>query len=209
MVKIILITTASVFVNVSVVAQKRVPVIRSHFEKSANSVISKMILSPSPIKPRTGCFEVELKDRFENNRGSLPWPVNKGYVRMNFGPVIPSCVYIDNPGLTIGTDIGQPVKAVFGGIVSGVFRIDEMQIVILQHGRYFTAYSNINNVCVSKGQAISTGQVLGNAMANDDGVGEIDFILCNEKSNFDPLKWLMKEPVPSKAVSREIEHSNV
>ncbi len=133
-----------------------------------------------------------LNEKFENNRGSLPWPVQKGYILMNFGPnKLPSgSAVVDNPGLSIGTDIGTPVKAVFNGTVSSVFNVDEMQVVIIQHGRYFTSYSNLTGVAVGKGQAVTSGQVLGKAMSNDDGIGEVDFIMSNEKSNIDPERWL-------------------
>ena len=134
-----------------------------------------------------------LNEKFENNRGSLPWPVQKGYVLMNFGRnKLPSSnqAEFDNPALSIGTDIGAPVKAVFNGTVSSVFNVEEMQVVILQHGRYFTSYSNLSGVTVSKGQTVTSGQMLGKAMSNDDGIGEIDFIMSNERSNIDPEKWL-------------------
>ena len=58
-----------------------------------------------------------------------------------------------------------------------------MQVVILQHGRYFTTYSNLSGVSVGKGQTVTPGQILGKAMSNDDGIGEVDFIMSNEKSN--------------------------
>ena len=134
-----------------------------------------------------------LNEKFENNRGSLPWPVQKGYILMNFGMnKLPSSntALFDNPGLSIGTDIGAPVKAVFNGVVSSVFNVEEMQVVILQHGRYFTTYSNLSGVSVGKGQTVTPGQILGKAMSNDDGIGEVDFIMSNEKSNFDPERWL-------------------
>jgi len=133
-----------------------------------------------------------LNEKFENNRGSLPWPVQKGYILMNFGPnKLPSGnAIVDNPGLSIGTDIGTPVKAVFNGTVSSVVNVDEMQVVIIQHGRYFTTYSNLTGVTVGKGQTVTSGQVLGKAMSNDDGVGEVLFIMSVEKNNIDPERWL-------------------
>ena len=134
-----------------------------------------------------------LNEKFEINKGRLPWPVQKGYILMNFGPnTLPNSktAIIDNPGLSIGTDIGTPVKAVFNGTVSSVVNVDEMQVVIIQHGRYFTSYSNLTGVTVAKGQTISVGQVLGKAMTNDDGIGEVDFIVTNDKSNLDPERWL-------------------
>lgn len=134
-----------------------------------------------------------LNEKFENNRGNLPWPVQKGYILMNFGlNKLPSSktAEVDNPGLSIGTDIGAPVKAVFNGTVSMIFNVEEMQVVMIQHGRYFTSYSNLSGVTVQKGQAVTLGQVIGKAMSNDEGIGEVDFIMSNERSNFDPERWL-------------------
>ncbi len=132
-----------------------------------------------------------LNTKFENNRSSLPWPVDKGYVLFHFGlNELPSGTKFDNPGLTIATDIGASVKAVFAGEVSTIANIEEMQVVIIQHGRYFTTYSNLSGVTVQRGQSVSTGQVIGKVLTNEDGVGAVDFIMSNEKSNFDPARWL-------------------
>ena len=132
-----------------------------------------------------------LNEKFQDYRGSLPWPVQHGYILMNFGlNKLPSKTVIDNPGLSIGTDIGAPVKAVFSGTVSNVINVEEMQVVMIQHGRYFTSYSNLTGVTVQKGQTVSLGQVIGKAMSNDEGIGEVDFIMSNDKNNFDPERWL-------------------
>jgi len=65
-----------------------------------------------------------------------------------------------------------------------------MQVVFVQHGRYFTTYSNLSGVTVQRGQDITTGQVIGKVAANFDGIGAIDFYMSNETSNFDPERWL-------------------
>jgi murein DD-endopeptidase MepM/ murein hydrolase activator NlpD len=65
-----------------------------------------------------------------------------------------------------------------------------MQVVIMQHGKYFTTYSNLSSVNVQRGQQLKTGQVLGRVAPNFDGVGAIDFYMSNETSNFDPERWL-------------------
>jgi murein DD-endopeptidase MepM/ murein hydrolase activator NlpD len=70
--------------------------------------------------------------------------------------------------------------------------VEDMQVVIIQHGRYFTTYSNLSGVSVQKGQEVETGQVLGKVAPNFDGVGAIDFYMSNESSNFDPEKWLRR-----------------
>src|SRR5207253_9844327 len=107
--------------------------------------------------------ECVLDDKFENNRGRLPWPVSKGYLLMPYGSNTPGSINVifENPGLSIGVAIGEPVKVVFNGIVSAVINVEEMQVVIVQHGCYFTAYSNLTGVTVLKGQRVFTVQVIG------------------------------------------------
>jgi len=134
---------------------------------------------------------IRLNEKFEQNRGILPWPVDNGNVLMHFSlnTLGSGTGQVDNPGLTIATEIGSPVKAVFNGTVSTVTE-DESTTIIIQHGKYFTMYSNLSGVSVKKGQVVTGGQVIGRAMPNLDGIGTVEFIMFNEKGNFDPAKWL-------------------
>jgi murein hydrolase activator len=151
---------------------------------------------PPPVKQPKDILlnsdNLALNTSFEKNKGSLPWPVENPKMYMHYGlNELPSGTKLDNPGLTIATAVGAPVKAIFDGVVTTVANIEEMQIVIIQHGQYFSTYSNLNNVVVQKGQSIKTGQTLGKALPNDDGIGSIDLIMSNEKgNNVDPAKWL-------------------
>jgi septal ring factor EnvC (AmiA/AmiB activator) len=97
-----------------------------------------------------------------------------------------------NPGITIQSEVGSQVKAVFEGEVSSVTNIDNMQVVIIKHGRYFSTYSNLTGVNLSRGQQIRTGQVLGRVAPNDEGVGSIDLIISNERGNMNPESWLRR-----------------
>lgn len=149
----------------------------------------------APKKPESVLLNSEssiaLNASFEKNRGSLPWPVDRGVVLMHYGSnKLPSGTVLDITSITISSDIGSPVKSVFDGTVSAVQQIDDMNVVILQHGRYFTTYSNLTGVTVQKGQQVKTGQVLGRVAANFDGIGAIDFYMSNETNNFDPERWL-------------------
>jgi len=136
--------------------------------------------------------EVKLNTNFKINQGALPWPVEKGYISMHFGKQKLDVIgiIIDNPGITIGSDIGANVKALFDGEVSSVTNIDNMQLVVVKHGAYFTTYSNLSGVSVSRGQNVRTGQVLGKVAPNDEGVGSIDLIISNERGNLNPESWL-------------------
>ncbi|MEO6548855.1 MAG: peptidoglycan DD-metalloendopeptidase family protein [Ferruginibacter sp.] len=137
--------------------------------------------------------DIKLNANFKINRGSLPWPVEKGYMIMRFGPQkLDIGVTVDNPGITIGSDVGTPVKALFDGEVSSVTNIENMQVVILKHGAYFTTYSNLSGVSVSRGQDVRTGQVVGRVAANDEGIGSIDLIISDERGNLNPEGWLRR-----------------
>jgi septal ring factor EnvC (AmiA/AmiB activator) len=136
---------------------------------------------------------ITVNTNFINNKGSLPWPVDKGYPLLHFGSnQLPSGTILVTDGITVATDIGAPVKSIFDGTVSSVVYIDEMQVVIIQHGKYFSAYSNLTNVSVQKGQSVKMGQVIGKAASNLDGVGAVDFYINDEKTKFDPEKWLRR-----------------
>lgn len=97
-----------------------------------------------------------------------------------------------NNGLTLETNAGMQVKAVFEGKVTAVFDVEGSTAVIAVHGKYFTTYSNLVAVTVKTGDTIKTGQVLGKAQANKDGNGEIEFVLMDgiSKQNLDPETWL-------------------
>ena len=135
-----------------------------------------------------------LNNSFEKNRGSLPWPVDKGYVLMHFGPnKLPSGSDYMITNITISSEIGSSVKSVFAGSVSNVLSIDGMEVVIIQHGKYFTTYSNLSGITVHKGQDVVTGQMIGRVAADLQGVGSIDFFMTNDKNvDFDPEKWLRR-----------------
>ncbi len=136
---------------------------------------------------------IELNENFVKNKGALPWPVDKGVTIMHYGKnQLPSGSTIDITGVTIATDIGSNVKSVFDGVVSVIVFVEDMQVVIIQHGKYFSTYSNLGSVTVQRGQNIKTGQVIGKAAANLDGIGAIDFFINDEKSNIDPERWLKR-----------------
>ncbi|HSN60458.1 MAG TPA: M23 family metallopeptidase, partial [Ferruginibacter sp.] len=118
----------------------------------------------------------------------------KGYVMMHYGPnKLPSGSDYNLTNITISSDIGASVKSVFSGTVFTVASVDGMDVVVIQHGKYFTTYSNLTAVNVKIGQDVSTGQSIGKVGADLQGVGAIDFFMSNEKSDFDPEKWLRRK----------------
>lgn len=138
--------------------------------------------------------DVALNASFEKNKGGLPWPVDNGVVTIPFGSSVVGGLSIDNPGITISTPSANiPVKAVFNGQVSSVNNLGDGMMIVVRHGKYFTAYSNLSSVSVSIGSTVSTGQVIGKAGEADDGSGgQLDFMLLIESRNVNPSPWLRR-----------------
>ncbi|MEO6905348.1 MAG: peptidoglycan DD-metalloendopeptidase family protein [Ginsengibacter sp.] len=131
-----------------------------------------------------------LNASFENNKGSLPWPVD-GFVIYHYGTnQLPGGIDYYEQGVNIGTKVGQPVKAVFEGEVTLVSYIGDQQTVFIKHGKYFTVYSNLSSASVQHGDKVRTGQVIGNAGVNDEGQGAVEFILMKENDFVNPQTWL-------------------
>lgn len=139
--------------------------------------------------------DVALNANFQANKAKLPWPVDNGIVTLRFGKnKVGDYIDIDNPGLTIATpSAGVTVKAVFDGEVSAVMNLGDGMAVMVRHGKYFTIYSNLSSVSVTKGTTVKTGHILGKAGKDDDGNGgSIEFVLMNETRNIDPYPWLRR-----------------
>ncbi len=131
---------------------------------------------------------------FENKRGSLPWPVSTGTILIPYGPYsIPGTKLKDNnDGIDIGVPIGTTVKAVADGVVSAVSDLGDEKVVMVRHGKYFTAYSHLSSVSVVKNDVVQAGTILGKAAVSDDGGGGMaHFMVMTEQGGFlNPENWL-------------------
>ncbi|PWT74697.1 MAG: hypothetical protein C5B59_10590 [Bacteroidetes bacterium] len=158
---------------------------------SANNATAAATAKPKNLSPFDSRADVALSDNFEKNRGHLPWPVDAGNISMHYGlqTYVNKNIRYNNQGITIEVNPGVVVKAVFEGEVQSVFNIGDVIAVMVRHGKYFTTYSNLEGVSVSKGQEIKTGQTIGRV----SDIGQLEFILSDDKShNYDPEKWLRR-----------------
>ena len=175
-------------------AKKNNTPIKTNIEKTTATTKTSKKTEPAkaPETIELNADNRALNENFKKNRGILPWPVDKGIPILHFGPnKLASGTIINMTGITVATDIGSNVKAVFDGVISSVVFIEDMQVVIIQHGEYFSTYSNLGSVSVKSGQNIKTGQIIGKAAANLDGTGAIDLYINDAKgNNIDPEKWL-------------------
>jgi septal ring factor EnvC (AmiA/AmiB activator) len=132
---------------------------------------------------------------FESGKGRLPWPVDAGYVSIHQGTYALPGTQLKgvSDGITISLPVGSTVKAVADGEVSQVFDLGGEQAVLVRHGKYFTTYSHLSSVNVSRGQKVRAGTPVGRSAANDEGEGEVQFMVSNESGAFlNPESWLRR-----------------
>lgn len=136
-----------------------------------------------------------VSKNFSNNKGKLPWPVERGHIVGQFGPhEHPALkgVMVENNGVDIKTAAGADARAIFGGTVIGVVFFPTTQnCVIVKHGEFFTAYSNIETVAVKTGQAITTKQNLGKLHTDkNEDLTKVHLEIWRGKDKLDPEGWL-------------------
>jgi murein hydrolase activator len=140
-----------------------------------------------------------ISESFGENRGRLPWPVEKGIITSHFGlqkhPVLKN-VTEDNIGIELTSGGATKAISVFKGEVVRVFAISGANMaVIIRHGKYLTVYQNLVNVRVKAGDNVSIGQDLGDVYL-DGGNGDksvLKFMIYEEKKKLDPELWLLKK----------------
>jgi murein hydrolase activator len=147
--------------------------------------------------PEEPVQEDALSVDFRKNKGRLPWPVNSGFIARKYGkqahPTIPS-IQITNNGIDIRTDDYAQVHCIFEGKVAGVqFIPGHDYTVIVQHGNYYTVYSNLREAFVSKGDVLKINQNLGTVSTNNiTGSSELHFELWHQKDRMNPSIWIKK-----------------
>jgi len=135
----------------------------------------------------------EASISFENNKGNLPWPVDKGNVYIHFGVEnIPGTkLNRKSDGIELALPKGTSVKSLANGIVKYTGDINGDLTVFVQHGKYFSTYTHLSSINVTVGQEVRAGTLLGKSGINLDGEGALLLMINNEKGVFfDPENWL-------------------
>ena len=152
------------------------------------------------VKSRTFSMTPEQKvlaANFTANKGKLPWPVASGVVKMRFGtnpsPIDPS-IKIKSNGVRIATNKGEPVRAVFDGVVQGIMTPKNgNNTIMIRHGNYITVYKNLSKFYVSKGDKVTTKQILGEVITNKaSGESILSFGIYKDSAIQNPSIWVYK-----------------
>lgn len=138
-----------------------------------------------------------IGDNFAENKGRLPWPVEKGLITNHFGiqkNAVLKYVQEENIGIEITSSGRMAARSIFKGEVTRVFPIQGSNMtVIIKHGKYFTVYNNIVKVAVKAGDKVETKQYIGDVYSDPDNnnICVLEFMIYDTKFH-DPEAWITK-----------------
>ncbi|OIQ23551.1 peptidoglycan DD-metalloendopeptidase family protein [Lacinutrix sp. MedPE-SW] len=138
-----------------------------------------------------------LAKDFLSNKGKLPWPVEKGIVKVRYGrqpSPIDRTVTINSNGVRISTEKNAKVRAVFAGEVMSVIKQKRSNpTVLIKHGNYITVYKNLGKLSVKQGDKVSTKQEIGEVFTNPaTGETVLRFSVYKDNSTENPSSWIFK-----------------
>lgn len=164
---------------------------RERAEREAREAAAKANANNTANVPSEGMV---LSSSFAGNMAKLPWPVAKGNVSHKFGkhphPVLKG-VYVENLGIDIQTLKNEPVRSVFEGKVITVAQVPGMNnVIMIQHGEFFTVYAKLKTVFVKTGQMVKAKEIIGEVYTDKDNNTELQFQVWKNSVKLDPEKWL-------------------
>ena len=175
---------------------------REKINKEINRLIREAIAESNRISGKTAkdVFQLTPESKliaknFRENKGRLPWPLEKGVVTQGFGRQRHSVVkttIIQSNGVIISTEPFAKVRAVFDGEVMSIIIIKGSNpSVLIRHGSYITLYTNLSKLYVKKGEKVASKQVIGEVFTNQQtGKTQLQFGIFNNIKALNPKDWV-------------------
>lgn len=174
----------------------RAAIAKANANNKETSVEKREIASKSSNFALTA--EAKLIDTdFKSNKGKLPWPVEKGVVKMRYGkqshPIVKS-VTIQSNGVRIATESGSKARAIYRGKVIAVQAIKGgNKAVLIQHGNFISVYNNLSRVYVTEGQKVSTKQEIGEVFTSPStNETVLKFMIYDNTKTDNPANWIYR-----------------
>lgn len=139
-----------------------------------------------------------ISDNFQENKGKLPWPVERGIITEKYGlhqhPVLKQ-VTMENDGIDISTVKGATARAMFEGEVTKIVSIlGRNYTVIVRHGNFLSVYQNIVDLQVKTGEKVKTKQVLGTVFTDVETNNTVLHMqIWKERTKQNPEEWISKK----------------
>ena len=153
-------------------------------------------------KKNDGRFELTeeaklISKNFNANKGKLPSPVIRGSVVLGFGkqphPIVKTTT-IQSNGVRIRTSSDVEARTIFNGEVYSIIKSkNNTHTILIQHGNFFTAYKNLSDIYVKKGDKLKTKDSIGK-IATDPLNGQtiLSFSIFNNGIPQNPRFWIYK-----------------
>lgn len=137
-----------------------------------------------------------LAAKFEENKGKLPWPLEKGVVTRRYGKqkheTLPG-ITIESNGVHIRTEKNAIARAIFDGVVLQIQSVSGKKAVYIQHGNYITLYNNLETVLVKNGDKVTTKQKIGKVYTDKISKKTIlKFQVWKNTTRLNPASWIYK-----------------
>jgi septal ring factor EnvC (AmiA/AmiB activator) len=140
-----------------------------------------------------------IGENFAENKGRLPWPVEKGIITSHYGiqkHQVLKYVTEDNIGIEITSSGKVSARSVFQGEVVKVFAISGANMtVIIRHGKYLSVYANIVNVKVRIGDKVVLKQDIGDVYSDPGSNNNcvLKFMIFETNAKYlDPESWITR-----------------
>ncbi|BDD07952.1 peptidase M23 [Fulvitalea axinellae] len=171
---------------------------KNKLERLIAEVVRKEVAraKKAKVSKKNATVAVVGKD-FSGLRKRLPWPVKSGFLSSRFGkhphPVLKNIV-VRNQGVDIQTSGDEEVRSVHSGVVKSIAMVPGAMknVVIIQHGDYFTVYAKLKEVRVKSGDRVNGNQTIGVVSTDKTGKSEVQFQVWNNQKNLNPEDWLRR-----------------
>jgi len=166
-----------------------------------NRVGSDRVNTSPSDKPNKNALNAEAialsSTSFKKQKGKLTWPVKNGLITRHFGKQshpIHKQIQITNNGIDIRATEDNLVASIFDGQVVGTQYVPGYQnTLIIQHGNYYSVYSNLEKVNVKKGAKVERGQLIGIVGKNSQNDRlEVHLEIWKGKQRMNPAVWLSR-----------------
>ena len=146
---------------------------------------------------RESAADKKLSGSFQSNKGRLPVPITGPYLvtshyGINYVEGLKN-VKINNHGVDIRGHMNCQARAIFDGTVSAIFEHPQIQgsyIVMLRHGQFISAYFNLADLKVKKGEKVKINEPLGLIKPDVSGNYTMQFQLRKETERLNPEQWI-------------------
>ncbi len=182
--------------------QREASKIDKEIEKIIRDAIAKSNKKVGKKTTKTTVFAMAPEDKalaksFLGSKGKLPWPVEKGVVKVRYGKQpspIDRSIVINSNGVRISTSKGAKVRAVFNGEVLRIIKPKRSNpTVLIKHGNYITVYKNLGKLYVKPGDKVKTKQEIGEVFTHPrTGESTLRFSIYKETKTQNPASWIYK-----------------